>query len=490
MADDSDPYASLMAQAPAPVSAPPTAPIQPDPYASLIGKPTADPAMSTSGYVALGGRTTWGDVPTAVVAGAHQAGATLAGAEASIQRNPEDEAYWRNIAQSQTQAATTSESDLTPAAQQPGFLSHPFVSLAEGAPSMAALAVPAAIGTAVAGPVGGAIGGSLAFGGQNRGDEYNRAIERGYEPTPTQLNIATGVGMLTGALTEATGGLASKVPVSPLVGHALGVIGEGGVFGVGNAAQETASQEAEITAGKRQALDTGEILSAGEGVVEKGLFYGSVGLARTALGTKWGGWHGEQTGGEFTSTRSAKDYRKPEVQGQAGKAPTASATTDKPAADTPPPPAPPKVDPAQAAALSPSAVNKEIVTPGVTDPGKEAADKLNNTVNNIQGGVDALARGENVQFKPVEQPTVVQPPPPPATINREAPPAGDTTEPVEGPPKVPETRPTPVSAPPREDVGAITPEPDAALAAQHEALLDKTNDRDAMVYPLGSQVFG
>ena len=203
-------------------------------------------------------------MPTAVVAGAHQAGATLAGAEASLQRNPEDEAYWHDIAQSQTQAATTSESDLTPAAQQPGFFSHLLVSLAEGAPSMAALAVPAAIGTAAAGPVGGALAGAAAFGGQTRGDVYNRLKDQGIEPTTTQLAEATGLGALTGLGIEATGGLASKIPVSPLVAKVLGIGGEAGVFGASSATQEAGTQQAEIAGGKRTEYDPSAILSAGE----------------------------------------------------------------------------------------------------------------------------------------------------------------------------------------------------------------------------------
>ena len=119
MADGSDPY-DVLTQPLAP-SAPPTAPPttlaeQLDPYDILTKPLIADPGASVSGYVAAGGRPTWSDVGHGLVAGTHQAGATIAGAIASTSDAPE-EAYWRNIAQHQTQAASESERAMTPAAQ-------------------------------------------------------------------------------------------------------------------------------------------------------------------------------------------------------------------------------------------------------------------------------------------------------------------------------------------------------------------------------------
>ena len=178
---------------------------------------------------------------------------------------------------------------------------------------MAALAVPAAVGTAVAGPVGGALAGAAAFGAQTRGDVYGRLKDRGIEPTTTQLAEATGLGALTGLGIEATGGLASKIPVSPLVAKVLGVGGEGAVFGTSGAVQEAGTQQAEIAGGKRTNYDPSAILSAGTSGVEMGVGFGVVGGLLHGKGEN-GKSRVPEGGVSAEPTRSEIEYRKPEAQ--------------------------------------------------------------------------------------------------------------------------------------------------------------------------------
>ena len=99
------------------------------------------------------------------------------------------------------------------------------------------------------------------MGAQTRGDIYNRLKAQGIEPTTDQLTGATALGAATGLAMDLTGGVAGKLPVSKLVGAALGIGAEGGVFGASSGAQEYTSEQAEIAAGKRDNFDPGAILT-------------------------------------------------------------------------------------------------------------------------------------------------------------------------------------------------------------------------------------
>ena len=381
---------------------------------------------TTSAYEAAGGRSTWGDVVQGVVAGGHGVAADAAGALAAVQEPGGPQAATQAFALSQAEAARQAEQGMTPAGQAPGFFKHPLVSTAEAAPGIVALAAPAAL----AGPFAPVVVGGL-MGGQQLGSAQNRAAEQGYELTPEQKLTQFGIGAATGLVPEL--GLSGKIATSPLIDRALGVIEGGATFGAGAAGSEAASQQSEIGAGKRQGYDTSAIVGAAETGVEQGAAFKAA--------------HAEP-GVSASPTRSVRDYRKPETKV------AAPVDVETPAANKGVPPPPPKVDPAQEAALNPKPV-----TPGVTNPPE----------------------------KPVEQPAVAQPTAPPPPTNREAPPAGDTTQPGGTPQPEARPQPPPTAGPPAENVDAIVPESAETLAAQHAALLDPANDREAMVWPKGSQ---
>jgi hypothetical protein len=401
-----------------------------------IGPPT------TSAYEAAGGRSTWGDVGQALVAGGHGVAADAAGALAAVQEPGGPQVATQSFALGQDQATRDAEQGMTPAAQAPGFFKHPLVSAAEAAPGIAALGAPAAL----AGPFAPAVVGGL-MGAQQLGAAQNRAAGQGYELTPEQKLTQFGVGAATGLIPEL--GLPGKIMTTPLIDRALGIAEGAGVFGGGAVAGEIASQQSEIGAGKRTGYDPSAIVSAGEeqagvGAVFK-LTHGSGAKPQTP---------GEATVGRITPAQRASESKRTD-----GSTPnTTTAPADEPAsvANAGPPPPAPKVDPAQEAALNPPPV-----TLGVTKPPNET----------------------------VEQPEVVQPKVPPSTIDREAPPAGDTTQPL--PPPQPEAEPQPpaTAGPPREDAGAIVPETDAVRREQFAALTDSANPREAMVYDKGVQPF-
>ena len=398
-----------------------------------IGLPT------TSAYEAAGGRATWGDIGQALIAGGHGVAADAAGALAAVQEPGGPQAATQKFALSQEQAAHEAEQGMTPAGQAPGFFKHPLVSAAEATPGLVALAAPAAL----AGPFAPVVVGGL-MGGQQLGEAQNRAAGQGYDLTPTQKLTQFGIGAATGLIPEL--GLPGKIVTTPLVDRALGIAESAATFGGGAAASEVASQQSEIGAGKRTGYDPTAIVSAGETGAEQGAAFRGVhsGVHRDTT----------QTPGETTVART------PEAQVATETKPRATATAapaDTPArvADASPPPPPPKVDPAQEAALNPPPV-----TPRVSEPQPPV-----------------------VQPKPVEPTRLIQPETQPIVEGVGGPPAGDTTQPLRTPQTAEETRPAPTVAPANEDVGAIVREPDAALAAQHAALLDPANPREAMVYP-------
>ena len=434
MADDSDPYAILMT--PLAPSAPPIGPpTQPDPYDILTKPLLADPAASVSGYEAAGGRATYGDVWQGVKAGWHGVAADAAGALAAVQEPGGPRTATQSFALSQEEAAHQAEQEMTPSGQAPGFFKHPLVSTAEAAPGIAAIAAPAAL----AGPFAPLVVGGL-MGVQQLGTAQNRAAEQGYELTPTQKTEQFAIGAATGLVPEL--GLPAKIATTPLVNRALGVVEGGATFGAGAAGGEAVSQQSEIDAGKRQGYDPSAIVGAGVSGAEQGAGFMVFHSGRHRDPT--------QTPGVATVPRVPAEQVATETKPRNG---VVAAPADQPAsvADASPPPAPPKVDPDQAAALNPQPATTPDVTPGVTEPPK----------------------------LPVKQPEVVQPTPPPPEMAREAPPALDTTKPVSPLQPAPEVGPAPAPAPPEQ----VLREPDQTLIDQHAALTDKSNPREAMVWP-------
>ena len=391
---------------------------------------------------------TWSDVGEQLTASTHELGATAAGFGASVAGDPTTEARLRATSEEQQREAEENRAAMTPTVQ-PG-LSHPLVWAAEQAPGAVALAGPAAL----AGPFAPAV---LAgeMGAQGRGDLYNRLTGQGIEPTSGQLLGATALGAASGLAMDVTGGLAGKLPVSKLVGAALGLGAEGGVFGASAGATEYTAEKDELAAGKRDDLDPGAILGATVSGLEQGVGLGALGIGRhgpAETESTVGKTRVPKGGVSAEPTRSEKDYRKPEALA------TAPVDIKTPDENRGPPPPAPKVDPAQASALSPDATGYS-VTRGVTEPPTE----------------------------PVEQPPVVQPPEPPSQIATEGQRQGDTTQPLQGPQKVADASAAPAPAPPVEDIGAVTPENRASLEEQHAALLDPGNPREAMLWPKGEQ---
>ena len=222
------------------------------------------------------------------------------------------------------------------------------------------------------------------------------------------------------AETAALTGKGLMAPAQKVIGNrATNVItGAGREFavqgGVG-AAQEGISKHADAQAGVGAEATPEEMLTSGVG---QGLF-------GAGMFGALGGWRGPklgehtrdltQTPGETTIAREPDntEYRTPPAQR------TVPADINTPPADKvaiPPTAANKGVDPAVASALNPGAV-----TQGVTKPPAE----------------------------PVIPPKVVQPKEPPPTINREAPPAGDTTSPQGIPQPPPEGSVTPPLSLPR-----------------------------------------
>ena len=403
---------------------------------------------------------TWSDVGEQLAASTHELGATGAGFAASVSGDPTTEARWNQTVQDQQRAAEEARAAMTPTVQ-PGW-GHPLVGLAEQAPGAVALAAPAAL----AGPLAPAVIGA-EMGAQTRGDIYNRLKGQGIEPTREQLAGATALGVAGGLAMDLTGGVAGKLPVSKLVGAALGIGMESGVYGATSGAQEYTSQQDEIAAGKRGDVDAGAILGQTLQGLEAGATFGVAGAGR-----HWGGHDPTvaktpdrtQTGGEAKIVRITPAQRASESKRTDGSTPnTTTAPADLPAdaaAAGPPPPAP-KVDPAQAAALNPDATGYS-VTRGVSEPQPEV-----------------------VQPEAVEPAQPIQPVTQPIAEGVGEPPEGATTQPPPTPQPTQEVSPAPILAPANEDAGAIVREPDAALQEQHAAMLDPGNPREAMVYPKG-----
>jgi hypothetical protein len=417
---------------------PPPAPDDDDLYAPFRGAN----GMGTpiSGAPLDVGPTWWSDIPHALAAGGHQVAAETAGVVAATAQSPQTIQAANDFAAAQDQAARESEQAMSPAAQRPGFFSHPGVSTAEALPGIGAIAAPAAVGSIIAGPIGAGVVTSALMGAQQLGSAQNRAAGQDIQLTPGQKLEQFGIGAAAGAVPEL--GLPGKIVAGPLARKALGVAEGATTFGVSGAGSEAASEQTEIAAGKRQGYDPNAIGSAFATGAEQGAGVSALGGAR--------GGHREQTGGASTVSRSSRDGFKEGVSGNAGKPPAPPPRDD--VAAGPARPASP-VDPTQQAALD--------------------ADKLTPKSD--------VTPESKVQSSPVQsQAPVVQPTPSPVSRASEAPPAPDTTGQLP-PPQPPSTlQPTPAPVNP-------VPEPDAALQQQHAALLDPNNPREAMVYPPGAQ---
>ena len=385
---------------------------------------------------------TWEDVGHYGAAGLHELGATGAGFAASVSGDPATEAGWRRTAEQQQYEAEQSRAAATPTAE-PGWR-HPMLWAAEQGPGLAALAVPAAVATAATAPIGG-IGGpavlGAVMGAQTRGDVYNRLTDEGITPTTGQLAEATGVGAVQGVATELTGGLVSKLPVSKLVGRALGLAQDPVIFGAGAAGQEAVSQQAEVEAGQRGRVDPSEVGSAFVSGAETGLGFSVPHL----LGS---GRHRDltQTPGEASVAREDPQAQRDQTKHGTGvSAPTTAADANRQ------PPTSPLADPTLAAGAK-----GETVTPG-----------------------------SNEQAEPVvQQSEVAQPGPGAAGTATEGAQAAPTTGVGSPPPPPPGAQPAPGPAPAGE---AVAPEPQATLQAQHADLLDKSNPRQLVVYNPGEE---
>ena len=253
---------------------------------------------------------------------------------------------------------------------------------------------------------------------------------------------ATALGAASGLAMELTGG-AAKAVVSPIVGRALGVAGNAVTFGASSGAQEYTSQADEMAAGKRTGIDQGAVLSAGVEGAETGAGFGLLGGGKHPEGT--------QTGGEMTVKRGKTDgYIKPEAQkDRTGALPEPSTTPSSP-------------------------------TELIVGPTEKAALDAN------AGKAPTLGVGEQLG---VAQEAAVQPSGETAQDQQGAPPAGQEAAPPSPPPPAAEASPAPTPAPPAPTVGPPVPETEATLRQQQAALMDPTNDREAMVYPLGTKPF-
>lgn len=456
MADDWDIHEGITAGAPSPAAT--SADNEWDTHEGISAPPTAPP---TSAYEAAGGRSTWGDVGQALLAGGHQTVATFGGMEAALRHDSDAVNYWQGVAQSQQQQAQASEQAMTPAAQAPGFFNHPLVSTAEALPPMAAVMGPAM----VSGPLAPAVGATL-MAGQGVGDTYNEmmnaALAKGMSPEQADAAIkasgaipaSAALSAATGLFPEVAGPLAGKIATSSIARGVLLGTGDTVTFGASGMAGEYGTQRAEQKEGFRTNLDVNQIVEAGRQQALMGAGFGGLHL----LGS---GQHRDltQTGGAATVARENPAARTDQAKPRAS-----TALPDNVEATKPAPPSSPVDDPAVGTALTGKPVDVNKAQPDVTPRVKQPE------VVSQQPDV--------VQSKPVEQPPVAQLEPTPLKTATEAPPAPDTTQPVRTPQPPPEGQPAARPAP------AI-----GSLEARHAELVDRSNPREAMEYPAGVQVF-
>ena len=446
-------------------------PVTPESKGGLLDDPTAGQAFSYkpdegSGYVAAGGKATWGDVGQAVKAGLHEAGSTIASDFASHAYTPEAVQRWQGIAEGQraaTKEAIAGETSGGQQAREGSFFAHPLLQGAEQAPALAAAAAPAIAGGAIAGPIGAAIGGAAAFGEQSRGQAVDEFTQKVMDtPATTLMEQPAFKALIDSGMPEdeakrqfahdQSAGLALQ---SEALGAAAGALGPAAEFG-GLGASKIITDKI-----------TGRVLTGG---LEGATTLGAQGAGQTAIsgqaeqqagigpGASWvdiarGGWEGAKAGAIFGAvggvsahpTRSETEYRKPEAQPGA----TTSEGETAPPLEKQGPAAPVNpVDPTQAAGLSGKPITPE--SKAVAPP------------------------------EPPIQPEVVQIQP---VINREGQGQANTTGRVGVPQPEAKIQPLPRAVEPER----VQAEPDASIRAQHADLIDKANPREAVVYPPDTQ---
>jgi hypothetical protein len=442
-------------------------------------------ASQASGYVSAGGGTTYGDWLQTGKAGLHGAGAALATLAGKAADTPEQTAYWQKQAAGQRAEQQQDVQGMTPAGQQGragSFWAHPVQQAIEAAPGLAIQGIPAIIGGAMAGPPGAIAGAALAGGAYQGSSEvsdytqqimdapeetlmknpdYAALVASGMKPEDARLKFADAsskglfaksatIGALTSVpFAEVGGGGAAKILGDKLVTRVLaGGLEGGAAMTAQGAAQTQVSGQAGYEAGVRGPPTPEETRQGALAGLETGLQLGpAAALLHGRPGRRLDAKPGE-TGSQ--QGRTPADIRGAEAKPRA----TAGAPPEAPA-----PPAAP------AAARQPGSP--------IADPTIRAATGEGVTPEGNQPEV-ATAQPERVQAPPQPQPEAQ-----PISRPTEAPPAADTTGQVSPPVPPPEARPAPAPTP-------AAPVPDAALAAQHAALVDRSNPREAMVYEKGT----
>ena len=127
-----------------------------------------------SGYVAAGGKNTYGDWGKDFIAGGHEAGAALASVASVLSPLPEDKRYWQDTAASQRHKQDVTEHTMTPAGRQAdegSFWSSPVQQTIKALPGLAVQAGPAIVAGAATGGLGApaALAATLAGGAAGGG---------------------------------------------------------------------------------------------------------------------------------------------------------------------------------------------------------------------------------------------------------------------------------------------------------------------------------
>jgi hypothetical protein len=389
---------------------------------------------------------TWGDVGHGVMQGVHGVEKDFSGLNLAI--HPEDP-YWAGKVHEAATAEATDTQAMTPGgqkAQEEPWYRHPVLSAAEQAPGLVAMGAP----MVAAGPLAPVVGAGV-FAGQGVGSLEARGREQGFEPTLWQKGEAAGIGAATGVALEAAGPMAGKIATNKLIQSALGLTGETVTFGTSGAAAETLGQTAEQGAGVREGYDTGQIAGAGVSGAESGALFGVRHLFRGREAPPPGGGQdqaGTQTGGAATIGRK-KPVVGDETKPRAGVAMRPDEATERP------PPQGPAADPDLAAAAKGEPIAK-----------LEPVPEPPNIVNRPRAPEPAPPESVTEQTPQVQAPPQVEAPAPE--------------------PPAPQFAPEPVTPGVTE---APAPEGQADLQAQHEQLLDKSNPREAMIFPAGVEPF-
>ena len=439
---------------------------------------------------------TWADTLHAGEAGLHE----LGGQAASWVASHSDDDAWQKTAEDQRQKAQADIDAMTyggKEAREGGFWSHPMFQTAEALPGLAAASAPAIIGGALTGGVGAIIGGAIGFGEYQRGqavDDYSSKIMS--TPTDTlkqnpkfdqlsqfmsdddakrtfirsELN-RNGLPWKSEALGAAVGAVGPAAefggaPISKILGDKLvNRVLAGGLEQSANMATLSGGQTylsgvAEQQAGIRGDVTPGEVASSALSGAESGAQFGVAGGVSSYF------HRGATPGQSGNSVRSSRDSGK-----QAKELATQRETTGGEAAPSQGPAQPGNViNDEQKAAMA----GKPIPTPANPNTG---AGKVTPGVTNPPPPPPAVQPKD--VLTPNVKPEVVG-----AQEPQGAPPAGEAAKGPPPPPPTGQGQPAPGPGPAAE---GITPEPDATIRAQHDALLDPNDPREAMVYNKGQQ---